>query len=45
VDDYCATAFVYCREPQAVVRADVAETLRDIAWLEHEGLRRTGMEG
>jgi hypothetical protein len=30
VDDYCATAYVYCREPQAVPRADVAAALADI---------------
>ncbi len=31
VDDYCATAFVYCREPQGVPRLDVAAALADIA--------------
>jgi len=31
VDDYCATAFTYCREPQPVPRLDVASALADIA--------------
>lgn len=31
VDDYCATAYVYCREPQPVPRLDVAAALADIA--------------
>lgn len=30
-DDYCATAYVYCREPQPVPRVDVAAALADIA--------------
>jgi hypothetical protein len=30
VDDYCATAFVYCREPQPVPRLDLALALADI---------------
>jgi len=30
VDDYCATAYVYCREPQPVPRLDVAGALADI---------------
>ena len=30
VDDYCATSFVYCREPQPVPRVDVAAALADI---------------
>ena len=36
VDDYCATAFVYCRTPQAVPRLDVAAALADIERGEHE---------
>lgn len=35
-DDYCATDFVYCREPQAVPRVDVAAALTDIARRDHE---------
>ncbi|MBI1814829.1 MAG: DUF2961 domain-containing protein [Deltaproteobacteria bacterium] len=31
VDDYCATAYVYCREPQPVPRLDLAAALADIA--------------
>jgi hypothetical protein len=31
VDDYCATAYVYCRTPQAVPRLDLAVALADIA--------------
>jgi hypothetical protein len=30
VDDYCATAFVYCREPQPVPRLDLAVATADI---------------
>lgn len=30
VDDYCATAFVYCREPQPVPRLDLGAALVDI---------------
>ena len=36
VDDYCATAFVYCREPQPVPRLDVAAATKDIARLPFE---------
>jgi hypothetical protein len=36
VDDYCATAYVYCREPQAVPRLDVAAAIADIARRAHE---------
>ncbi len=31
VDDYCATAYVYCREPQPVPRLDLTAALADIA--------------
>lgn len=31
VDDYCATAYVYCLEPQPVPRLDVSLALADIA--------------
>jgi hypothetical protein len=31
VDDYCATAYVYCSEPQPVPRLDVEAALADIA--------------
>lgn len=30
-DDYCATAYVYCRDPQPVPRLDVTAMLADIA--------------
>ena len=30
-DDYCATSFVYCREPQPVPRLDLAAAIADIA--------------
>ena len=30
-DDYCATAFVYCRQPQEVPRVDVAAALKDLS--------------
>jgi hypothetical protein len=31
IDDYCATAYVYCTEPQAVPRLDLPAALADIA--------------
>ena len=36
VDDYCATAYVYCRSPQAVPRLDVSAALADITRRPHE---------
>jgi hypothetical protein len=36
VDDYCATAFVYCREPQPVPRLDLAAALADIGRRDYE---------
>ena len=30
VDDYCATSFVYCAEPQPVPRVDVGAAVADI---------------
>ena len=36
VDDYCAAAFVYAREPQAVPRLDVAASIADIGRLDYE---------
>jgi hypothetical protein len=36
IDDYCAAAFVYCMEPQAVPRLDIAAALADIARKEWE---------
>jgi hypothetical protein len=36
VDDYCATAFVTCEEPQAVPRLDLAAALADIERRDHE---------
>ena len=30
IDDYCATAFTYCREPQSVPRVDVAVATADL---------------
>lgn len=32
IDDYCATAFVYCREPQSVPRYDTGLATADIGW-------------
>jgi len=40
VDDYCATAFLYCREAQAVPRVDVAAATADLARREWEPRRR-----
>ena len=36
VDDYCATAFVYCRDAQPVPRLDVAAALADIGRRDYE---------
>ncbi len=36
VDDYCATAFVYCRQPQPVTRVDLPSALADIERLGYE---------
>ena len=36
VDDYCATAFVYCMEPQPVPRLDIAAALADIERKDYE---------
>ncbi len=36
VDDYCATAFVYCTQPQAVPRLDVTSALADIERRDYE---------
>jgi len=36
VDDYCATAYVYCLEPQPVAPVDVAGALADIGRLPYE---------
>jgi D-arabinan exo alpha-(1,3)/(1,5)-arabinofuranosidase (non-reducing end) len=35
-DDYCATSFVYCREPQPVPRLDLAKATADIARRSYE---------
>ncbi len=42
VDDYCATAFVYCAEPQAVPRLDITAATTDISRKPYE--RASGME-
>jgi hypothetical protein len=36
VDDYCATAYVYCMEPQAVPRLDLGAALADIDRRDYE---------
>ena len=36
VDDYCATAYIYCRDPQPVPRLDVGAALADIERREYE---------
>lgn len=35
-DDFCATAFLYCRDAQAVPRLDLAAATADLARLEYE---------
>lgn len=42
VDDYCAAAFVYCREAQAVPRYALKDAIADIGRLSYEG--PTGFE-
>jgi len=41
VDDYCATAYVYCRDPQPVPRLDLAAALADIEPLPYEDYEST----
>jgi hypothetical protein len=36
VDDYCATAYLYCTEAQPVPRVDVAAATADLARLDYE---------
>ncbi len=36
IDDYCAAAFVYCRQPQAVPRLDVEAAVTDIDRIDYE---------
>ena len=36
VDDYCATAYVYCTEAQAVTRVDVGAATTDIGRFAYE---------
>lgn len=36
VDDYCATAYVYCERPQAVPRVDVAAAVADLERMPYE---------
>jgi hypothetical protein len=38
VDDYCATAYVYCQSPQPVPRLDLAVALADIERKPYESL-------
>jgi hypothetical protein len=38
VDDVCATAYVYCREPQRVERLDVAKAVVDLARRPYEAI-------
>jgi hypothetical protein len=42
-DDYCATAYMYCREPQDVPRYDTAAATRDLEPLKTEDSARLGM--
>lgn len=41
VDDFCAAAFVYCLEPQAVPRVDLAGAVADIGRREYESRCRS----
>jgi hypothetical protein len=36
VDDYCATAYVYCHAPQPVARLDLSAALADIGRRDYE---------
>ncbi len=36
VDDYCATAYLYCRDAQPVARVDPAAAVADIGRLDYE---------
>jgi D-arabinan exo alpha-(1,3)/(1,5)-arabinofuranosidase (non-reducing end) len=43
VDDYCATAYVYCRDVQAVPRLDLDSALADIGRLPYEDVEGAGL--
>lgn len=43
VDDYCATAYVYCREPQPVPRLEVAAATKDIGPLDYERIPQAAL--
>ena len=45
VDDYCATAVVYCTEPQAVPRVDPAAATADIGRFGYESMGATELLG
>lgn len=45
VDDYSAAAFVYCAEPQAVPRLDVAAAIADIQRQPYEQPNRVAAFG
>ena len=45
VDDYCATAYVYCREPQPVPPLDVAAAIADIGHRDYERPGRQHLPG
>jgi D-arabinan exo alpha-(1,3)/(1,5)-arabinofuranosidase (non-reducing end) len=44
-DDYCATAYVYCRDPQPVPRLNLDSALANIALLPYESLDPTALPG
>jgi hypothetical protein len=45
VDDYCATAYVYCREPQPVPAVDVSGAIADIGHRDYERPVRQHLPG
>jgi hypothetical protein len=45
VDDYCATAYIYCREPQPVASVDVATAIADIGRRGYERPNRGQVPG
>ncbi len=45
VDDYCATAYVYCTRPQPVPRLDVAAAVAEIERMPYESAAPFEMVG
>ena len=45
IDDYCAAAFIYARDPQSVPRVDVAAAIADIGRRDYERKSKSAVPG